>query len=310
MSGGVQMKRSLTALLLAALCALCAPVLALSPDDVNSWAQAEAILPMDGLWPAVKPSYAQQYGFAPVELAPQDALDTLNRAYNAAHEAGYDPVLSGWGLTQAAWIPYGRPEHVTLGEGVNLAGTYADVEAIRFQGDWSSDVSLIFVREEYGGWQLIDCVRGDAKALRAADEEGMSGIAFIECEELGHGTGYYAEMVQVYNPVTRQTEAAYTRTGYECPFDDRNLFLSADADYGWDGLRIVVSAVFGGYTWEGDCRVFTQRAQMSEVYAYGYDADTHSLSLGVHGRCEGLSVAALRAVSVSEYLGGEVGFIY
>ena len=310
MSGGVQMKRSLTALLLAALCALCAPVLALSPDDVNSWAQAEAILPMDGLWPAVKPSYAQQYGFAPMELAPQDALAALNRAYNAAHEAGYDPVLNEWGLTQAAWIPYGRPERVALGEGVNLAGTYADVEAIRFQGDWSSDVSLIFVREEYGGWQLIDCVRGDAKALRAVDEEGMSGIAFIECEEIGHGTGYYAEMVQVYNPVTRQTEAAYTRTGYECPFDDRNLFLSTDADYGWDGLRIVVSAVFGGYTWEGDCRVFTQRAQLSEVYAYGYDADTHSLSLGVHGRCEGLSVAALRAVSVSEYLGGEVGFIY
>ena len=310
MSGGVQMKRSLTALLLAALCALCAPVLALSPDDVSSWAQAEAILPMDGLWPAVEPSYAQQYGFAPVELATQDALAALNRAYNAAHEAGYDPVLSEWGLTQAAWIPYGRPECVMLGEGVNLAGTYADVEAIRFQGDWSSDVSLIFVREEYGGWQLIDCVRGDAKALRAADEEGMSGIAFIECEELGHGTGYYAEMVQVYNPVTRQTEAAYTRTGYECPFDDRNLFLSTDADYGWDGLRIFVSAVFGGYTWEGDCRVFTQRAQLSEVYAYGYDADTHSLSLGVHGRCEGLSVAALRAVSVSEYLGGEVGFIY
>ena len=306
------MNRSLTALLLAALCALCAPALALSPDEVTTWAQAETIIPMDGLWPATRPSYAQQYGFAPVALSPEDACGALNRAYASAHEEGYAPVLSGWGLTQAAdgWIPYGRPERVTLGEGVNLAGTYADVEAIRFQGDWSSDVSLIFVREEYGDWWLIDCVRGDAKALRVADEEGMSGIAFIECEEIGHGTGYYAEMVQVYNPVTRQTEAAYTRTGYECPFDDRNLYLSADADYGWDGLRIVVSAVFGGYTWEGDCRVFTQRTQLSEVYAYGYDADTHSLSLGVQGRCEGLSVAALRAVSVSEYLGGDVGFVY
>ena len=304
------MKRSLTALLLAALCALCAPVLALSPDDVSSWAQAEAILPMDGLWPAVKPSYAQQYGFAPMELAPQDALAALNRAYNAAHEAGYDPVLSEWGLTQAAWIPYGRPERVTLGEGVNFAGTYADVEAIRFQGDWSSDVSLIFVREEYGGWQLIDCVRGDAKALRAADEEGMSGIAFIECEEIGHGTGYYAEMVQVYNPVTRQIEAAYTRTGYECPFEDQNMFLTADAHYDWDGLRVVVAAVFGGYAQEDGCRVFTQRAQMSEVYAYGYDANAHSLTLGAHGRCEGLSPAALSTVSVSEYLGGNVGFTY
>ena len=306
------MKRSLTALLLAALCALCAPALALSPDEVTTWAQAETIIPMDRLWPATQPSYAQQYGFAPIALSPEDAYSALTRAYDAAHEEGYAPVLSGWGLAQAVdgWIPYGRPERVTLGEGVNLAGTYADVEAVRFQGDWSSDVSLIFIREEYGDWRLIDCVRGDAKALHVADEEGMSGIAFIECEEIGHGTGYYAEMVQVYNPVTRQTEAAYTRAGYECPFDDRNLYLSADADYGWDGLRVVVSAVFGDYAWEDACRVFTQRAQLSEVYAYGYDADTHSLSLGVHGRCEGLSVAALRAVSVSEYLGGEVGFVY
>ena len=303
------MKRSLTALLLAALCALCAPALALSPAEVTTWAQAEGLIPMDSLWPALRPSYAQQYGFTPAVLTPEDALASLIRAYDAEGEAGYGPVLCGWGLTQAAdgWIPYGRPERVTLSEGVNLAGTFADVAAIRFQGDWASDVSLIFVREEYGGWRLIDCVCGDAKALRIADDVGA---AFIECEEIGHGTGYYAEMVQVYNPVTRQTEAAYTRTGCECPFSDRSLYLSADADYGWDGLRIVVSAVFGSYEQEGECRVFTQRAQLSEVYAYGCDAQTHSLSLGVHGRCEGLSPAALRAVSVSEYLGGSVGFVY
>ena len=116
--------------------------------------------------------------------------------------------------------------------------------------------------------------------------------------------------MQVYNPITRQSEAAYTRTGYECPFDDRNMFLCADADYGWDGLRIVVSAVFGSYAQEGSQRIFTQRAQMSEVYAYGYDAGTHSLALGAYGRCEGLSPAALRASSVTEYLSGTVGFAY
>ena len=49
---------------------------------------------------------------------------------------------------------------------------------------------------------------------------------------------------------------------------------------------------------------------MSEVYAYGYDANEHSLTLGAHGRCEGLSPAALGSVSVSEYLGGSVGFVY
>ena len=230
------MRRRWAALLLAALCFLCGGALALEGDEVTTWAQAEELIGMDGLWPAVTPSYAQKHGFAPVELAPEDALAALNRAYEGAREAGYGAVLRGWGLTQATdegeWVPYGRPERVTLGEGVNLAGTAADVEAIRFDGDWSSDVSLIFVREEYGVWRLIDCVRGDAKALCVANDEGTDGIAFIECEQIGHGTGYYAELVQVYNPITRQSEAAYTRTGYECPFDDRNMFLCADADYG------------------------------------------------------------------------------
>ena len=291
------MRRRWAALLLAALCFLCGGALALEGDEVTTWAQAEELIGMDGLWPAVTPSYAQKHGFAPVELAPEDALAALNRAYEGAREAGYGAVLRGWGLMQATdegeWVPYGRPECVTLGD-----------------GDWSSDVSLIFVREEYGIWRLIDCVRGDAKALCVANDEGTDGIAFIECEQIGHGTGYYAELVQVYNPITRQSEAAYTRTGYECPFDDRNMFLCADADYGWDGLRIVVSAVFGSYAQEGSQRIFTQRAQMSEVYAYGYDAGTHSLTLGAYGRCEGLSPAALRASSVTEYLSGTVGFAY
>ena len=309
------MKRGTLALALAALLSLlCACALAVSPDEVTSWAQAEELIGMDGLWPAVTPSYAQKHGYQPVELAPEDALAALKRAYDGAQEAGYGAVLRGWGLTEAAddgeWIPYGRPERVTLGGNVNLAGTMADVEAIRFDGDWSSAVSLIFVREEYGSWQLIDCVRGDARALCVANDDGIDGIAFIECEEIGHGTGYYAELVQVYNPVTRQSEAAYTRTGYECPLEDQNMFLTADAHYDWDGLRVVVAAVFGGYAQEDGCRVFTQRAQMSEVYAYGYDANAHSLTLGAHGRCEGLSPAALSAVSVSEYLGGNVGFTY
>ena len=309
------MKRGMVALSLAALLSLlCACALAVSPDEVTCWAQAEELIGMDGLWPAVTPSYAQKHGYQPVKLTPEDALAALKRAYDGAQEAGYGAVLRGWGLTEAAddgeWIPYGRPERVALGENVNLAGTMTDVEAIRFDGDWSSAVSLIFVREEYGDWRLIDCVHGDARALCVANDEGADGIAFIECEEIGHGTGYYAELVQVYNPVTRQSEAVYTRTGYECLLADRNLFLSADAQYDWDGLRIVVSAVFGSYAQEDDRRVFTQRAQMSEVYAYGYDANEHSLTLGAHGRCEGLSPAALGSVSVSEYLGGSVGFVY
>ena len=309
------MKRGMVALSLAALLSLlCACALAVSPDEVTCWAQAEELIGMDGLWPAVTPSYAQKHGYQPVKLTPEDALAALKRAYDGAQEAGYGAVLRGWGLTEAAddgeWIPYGRPERVALGENVNLAGTRANVEAIRFDGDWSSAVSLIFVREEYGDWRLIDCVHGDARALCVANDEGADGIAFIECEEIGHGTGYYAELVQVYNPVTRQSEAVYTRTGYEFPLADRNLFLSADAQYDWDGLRIVVSAVFGSYAQEDDRRIFTQRAQMSEVYAYGYDANAHSLTLGAHGRCEGLSPAVLGSVSVSEYLGGSVGFVY
>lgn len=307
------MKRSMVALALAALLSLLgACALAVSPEEVTSWAQAEELIGMDGLWPAVRPSYAQAHGFAPVELAPEDALAALKRAYDGAQEAGYGAVLRGWGMTEDTdeWIPYGRPERVTLGENVNLAGMASDVEAIRFDEDWSSAVSLIFVREEYGDWRLIDCVRGEAGALRVANDEGVDGIAFIECGETGHGTGYYAELVQVYNPVTRQSEAAYTRTGYECPFEDQNMFLTADAHYDWDGLRIVVSAVFGSYAQQDGRRIFTQRAQMSEVYAYGYDADAHSLTLGAHGRCEGLSPAALMAVSVGEYLGGGVGFAY
>ena len=309
------MKRGMVALSLAALLSLlCACALAVSPDEVTCWAQAEELISMDGLWTAVTPSYAQKHGYQPVKLTPEDALAALKRAYDGAQEAGYGAVLRGWGLAEAAddgeWIPYGRPERVALGENVNLAGTMTDVEAIRFDGDWSSAVSLIFVREEYGDWRLIDCVHGDAGALRVANDEGADGIAFIECEEIGHGTGYYAELVQVYNPVTRQSEAVYTRTGYECLLADRNLFLSADAQYDWDGLRIVVSAVFGSYAQEDDRRVFTQRAQMSEVYAYGYDANEHSLTLGAHGRCEGLSPAALGSVSVSEYLGGSIGFVY
>lgn len=309
------MKRGMVALSLAALLSLlCACALAVSPDEVTSWAQVEELISMNGLWPAVTPSYAQKHGYQPIKLTPEDALAALKRAYDGAQEAGYGAVLRGWGLTEAAddgeWIPYGRPERVALGENVNLAGTMTDVEAIRFDGDWSSAVSLIFIREECGDWRLIDCVHGDAGALRVANDEGADGIAFIECEEIGHGTGYYAELVQVYNPVTRQNEAVYTRTGYECPLADRNLFLSADAQYEWDGLRIVVSAVFGSYAQEDGCRVFTQRAQMSEVYAYGYDANAHSLTLGAHGQCEGLSPAALGSVSVSEYLGGSVGFVY
>lgn len=287
---------------------------ALSPSDVRTWDEAEQFT--GGVWPLGRQSYAQENGFSPVHLTPKEACAALNRAYEREQEAGYAAVLRGWGFDQADeagfWTPYGWPERRTLGESVRLGEFYADLEVIRFTGGFAdaSDNSLIFMKKEYGDWQLIDLVMGDARELRVAGDEGDTASAFIELLTVGHGTGFYAEQIDVYNPVTRRCEAAYTREGFDCPLEDRNMYLSAWADYDYDGLKVVATAVFGGYEGQGDARVFTQRAQVSDVYVYAYDAADRGLHLRVHERHEGLNPAVLRAQSVGDYLSGGVLFVY
>lgn len=299
----------LTAAMLCAAAALAED--ALTPADVKTMAQAERFVPVDSVWTDGWPSYAQEYGFEPIKLTPSDAYAALYKAYESKRDEGCIEVMKGWGFAQMEEysVPYGWPKRETIAEEARLGGVFASLEVIRFQGGYAdvSDNVLIFLKKEYGDWQLIDFVKGDVDAVRVLSDEGDDAMAVIELLQIGHGTGHYSEQISVYNPVNRRCEAGYTRVGYECPLMDRNLYLSAWADYTYEGLRVVTSVVFGTYEWMGEqTRMFTQRAQAADVYVYAYDAGAQSLRLRVHESHEDLSPAALRAQSIDAYLNGRI----
>ena len=298
--------------LFAAMLACCAFACAaeMTPYDVTNMEEAERFVPFDAVWAQPRPSYAQEYGFTQVTITPDDAYARLKKAYSEKQAAGYAAVMQGWGFAalDEDSAPYGWPERRTLGEDIYMDGESVSLEAIRFSGGYAdvSEQTLLFMKREYGEWQLIDMVRGEAESVRMTSEDS-SAEALIECLLIGHGTGYYAEMISVYNPRTRRSEAAYTREGHECPLMDRNLYVSSWADYDYDGLRIVASSVFGTYEQAGTMRTFTQRAQAADVYVYALEGD--GMHLRVHERYEDLSPAVLRGQSVSAYLSGDILFL-
>lgn len=303
------MKRSLVLLMsMLLLSAACACAQELQAEDVKTMEEAAQFVDPAELAPCSFFSLAQENGFEPKNLSPEEAYKALQAAYDDGREAATANWLREWGIDMEL---YGRPERCALGEDVRLGNRFVSLEALVFGSQYGDEQSLLFMKEEYGEWQMIDYVQGGAKRICVLSDEGEEALALIETETLGHGTGFSAQWVGVYNPVNRAFEAAYTREGYSCTLADRNLFVSSWADYSPWGLRIVNAWSFGGYEWQDDgTQVFTQRAQRSDVSVYAYDVQKQALHLRVHEEHEGLSPAVLRATDVESYLSGKALFLY
>lgn len=240
----------------------------LKPDQVNTWEEARQFAPaLDEMWQGKpQPSYTQRTGFSGLFMEPEEAYETLKAAYEQNGDEGTLQVLENWGMPDI--IPSGSPvRHVLTG---NREGKM--VETIGFSGwGWGEENTLIFVKEG-SGWQLIDCVQGGACSLHACGEAGV----YLECVSLGHGTGFYSRNVEVYNLLTRQTEAAYTAEGFENWYredyqTDFEVRVWGGASYAADGLHIFCQKTFS--TGIQDAEEMTLRAEKVQVLFYACGED-------------------------------------
>lgn len=276
--------------------------------QVTSMAEAEAMMVMgeDSLWPQEpKASYAQVCGFSPVALTPQDAVSALRRAYDAAGGEGCAETLRGWGFTEefpaidsAAWQLVGEPRtilselYMTGGREMSLA-----VVPVAEDGGWGDAFALVFTKEWPGDWTLSDCVPGEAgEALVCGDPCG----ALVAFTAYGHGSGFYAEYVSLYNPLTRRCEAAYTRTGHEL-YGDYGMYVLALAFPDGDGLTVVRDKAYATEEWEeenGRVR-YDQRAREGAAWHYALSQDG-GFALTASGELEDASLALLANVAADE----------
>lgn len=259
---------------------------------VTSMEEARALMP-DGdesLWQDEPlPSYAQEHGFAPVALTPQEAVRAIRGAYDAAGGEGCAETLRGWGFTAespwldaAAWHLVGEPRtilselYMTGGRELSLT-----VVPVAEGGGWGDAFALVFTKEWPGDWTLSDCVPGEAgDALVCGDPGG----ALIEFTTYGHGSGFYIEEVSLYNPLTRRCEAAYTRIGHEL-YDAYGLYVWAQAFADGNGLSVVRSMAFATEEWEEETGRYRydQRAQEAFLWRYALGEDGSFAPAGSFG---------------------------
>lgn len=181
--------------------------------------------------------YGSENGFEPIAMSPETAYETLREAYYAGGDEATKEILNGWGV---ALEPCGYPllRDLTDGAETERMGIYGipDVRVIGFSGwGWGEEGTLIFV-ECWPQWYLWDYAAGGCEDIHFC-AGGEDAAAFLELKVIGHGTGCYAEYVDVYNLGARRIEASYTSEGYEV-FQDYGVQVYGAACYARDGVHI------------------------------------------------------------------------
>ena len=175
-------------------------------------------------------AYSSQKDLFPIALSPEEAYAALTRAYNEQGEAGKAAYLQALGIE--GYAPVGRPVMHTLD-----TSEFPGLESIRvvaFSGwGWGEEGSLLFM-EKQGQWLLIDFVD---EACMAVQPCGSPGTFIIMFSRISHGTGCYAQYIDLYNLSTMKIEAGYTQNGCEV-FRDSGVRCYGSSTWSDEGLHI------------------------------------------------------------------------
>ena len=288
--------------------------LARAARAVTTMEEAYALIPEESLWQDGWPSYAQQFGFEPVALTPEAAYDALRAAYEEDQGVqSYEGLFYGWGMTEIhdmEWfIPtYCYPTQRVICEEIDTVKDTVSIEVISFfgNGQWEEAGALVFAKYWGGEWQLIDYMPYEPETVLLCGEDYMRGI-LIQFLCHGHGTGYYAEQIALYNPLTRRCEGGYTRVGHDMP-RDYGMYVASHAFSSISGVTIVRSTAFATSEWSGEgySNIYTQRAQDGHVYVYAFDAQDGSFALTLETGAESASPALLWALSMNYDEGDQI----
>ena len=278
-------------------------------EAVTTMAEAYALIPEDSLRSDGWMSYAQEYGFAPVALTPEEAYNALRAAYDVDQGAqSYAPLFRGWGFGEESgmspYLPrYAWPSRRTLCEAVPTVLGEMSVEIIAFDGggSWQEEGALVFARTWGGEWRLIDYVPGEAESALTCGDDYAKGL-LIPFLQRGHGTGYYSEDIALYNPLTRRCEGGYTRIGHDVP-RDYGLYVASQVytDVSGYGVTVVRSTAFATSEQSGAEYTLTQRAQEASVTVYALRDD---------GSFEQITDAGAQNASPALLAGGDYASIW
>lgn len=295
---------------LAVLCGLCllAMPTALGEALPDNWAE-DYVPAVQNLWP----SLAQDTGFEPIAIGPDEVLLKLRGANRPTGvvEAEVRQALEEIGLPveDAATIVQtggGGP----LYEGAPVGGEPSDIHIVRY-GSEQSSISYIFLRKEGEGWQLTDAVR-DMHDLTFVSDMNRTNTWLVG-RAYGSGTGFWVETLTWYNLHTRKMELGYVVDGHDswegshfgvvrttddriATWGDRSLPRTLDAS-GYLVLRRYVSAVEA----PSDA-VPRELDAFCEVSIYQYDAADYRLKPVKTLRVDDMSYATLEWISAEELL--------
>ncbi len=175
-------------------------------------------------------AYSAQKDVFPIVLSPEEAYAALTRAYEEQGEAGTAAYLQALGIE--GYAPSGRPVMHTLN--TSEFAELGSILVVAFSGwGWGEEGSLLFM-EKHGQWLLIDFVDEACIAVHPCCKEGTFIVMFLR---VSHGTGCYAEYIDLYNLSTMKIEAGYTRNGYEV-FQDSGVRCYGTATWSNEGLNI------------------------------------------------------------------------
>lgn len=198
-------------------------------EDVESqpWVTMENLREhADYVWNIVDETaaYTAQKDFFPIVLSPEEAYAALTRAYEEQGEAGTAAYLQAMGIGCA---PNGRPV-------MHAMEADRPIQVVAFAGwGWGEEGSLLFM-ERTSVWYLVDFVDEACLDLQRCGSEGPYFLAF---SSINHGTGCYAEYVDLYNLSAIKMEAGYTAYGYEV-YDGCGISCYGAACWAEDGLHV------------------------------------------------------------------------
>ncbi len=211
-------------------------------EEAAHWVTMENVREKSSYVWAPEPSQwngAQEQGFEPVKMNPEEAYTLLKEAYDQGQDEATQKLLHSWGIELE---PYGYPilRDVITEQDINRRALYANdiscVKAISFSGwGWGEEGTLIFM-ERWPDWYLWDYIPCEFVGYQLCRENGSNGV-FLEFSTIGHGTGCYVKYIEVYHLMNRKIEAAYTAYGYEV-FQNCGIQAYGAACYAEDGVHI------------------------------------------------------------------------
>lgn len=182
---------------------------------------------------------AQEHGFEPVKMNPEEAYNLLKEAYDQGQDEATKNLLHSWGVVLE---PYGYPilRDVITKQELSRRALYANgiacVRTVSFSGwGWGEEGTLIFV-EQWTDWYLWDYIPYECEDFHICGMDGSNGV-YLEFSSIGHGTGCYVRDIEVYHLLRRQIEANYTAYGYEV-HQNCGVQVYGAACYAEDGVHI------------------------------------------------------------------------